>query len=571
MTKKIFPTLLIAVLLLSTNLAGQSLSDHLPSTTVFALSINGSNLQEKMSIESFEALDFYQEIRKELEREGLSGELKNLGVDFSKEHTFFAIAEENCIIMGGIIPINNSASIEKLVGESNFENINGIKVKYDSFSTIGISDQYFIFSTAQSTSSYPRWDATEEQRMAYEKIQEEKETFHQNFFINLFSENSSPLSNNSNYKKSYDSKADANIYISVNATLAEYYANSMNAGGLILNATTGGMQSILSNFSSEDQFWGGQLYFNEDQISIESHYFPGKESMKTQKALAKSKIDPELLKYISQDDLLGLYSINLNMEAALESAPDGMAPILGSFLPMVDNAGGKIASLFSTIIDEEEIAALINGKGIISVSNLSQKEISYTTYEYDDDFNSIEKTEKGTELLPDVLGMLSTSKPNDLNSILEFLSIDSPLEKKEDYFFLPSSRDVIFPIYIFTMSNALIITNSKEQMKIIRSEKGYGTIQKSLAKSLLKNSQNVHVNLAQIFKNIPQSSNPDRFENKALGYLSEHTRTVQVHQFKPKGKSVSTELILEVPGTGHENGLKYLFNIINDLYKISEN
>ncbi|MFK7755910.1 MAG: hypothetical protein AB8B53_03140 [Flavobacteriales bacterium] len=546
----------------------QSSADFLPENTFLAFSVNGQNLQNKMSLESFQNLDFYKELRKELEREGMSGNMSDIGIDWAKELMIFAVAEGDYMTGGMILPISGD-NLVKLMSLRETEEQNGITFQQRSREFIGFTDSYLIFLETETTAPYPGWEATEEDYAAYDKIREEAKAYTKNFGLNLFKTKSSPLSKSKNFISSYNKNADANMYLSVNSELANQYMNVTGMAGAFLMGSTGSTNP-LAELTAGDQYWSSQLFFDEDQITVESEFFPNEKNMKIQKELSKSKLNSKLLNYVSQDDLLGIYNVNLNSEAALMQTPEYFSPLLNSMLP-IDEAGRKIASLITSFIDEESIAEMVNGNLIVAVSNLSIKETEFISYNYDDDFNMTESLEKGSELIPDILGMMQSSNSENLNHILELASIESPLTQKENYFIIPASEGPNFAVYLFTTEDGLFFTNNKEQMQLVMSGKGYQNIDKELAKDMKKNTQTLFVNTNMIFSSIPTAVDNQKFEDKALVYLRDNTSSMTISQEKPKGKSVKQSMIIDIPEKGHENSLQYLFNMINDIYKIAEN
>ncbi len=242
---------------------------------------------------------------------------------------------------------------------------------------------------------------------------------------------------------------------------------------------------------------------------------------------------------------------------------------MDAFIP-ITNGGEKSASLISTILDEEAIANLISGDILFSVSNWSPKPTTIVSYDYDDDFNYTETVTEGSEELPDLLLMISSEDINNVESILEFTTLESPLKKDENYYFLPHNREIPMDLFIFTTNEGLFITNNSAHIQQVKSGTSTGVVSKEIAGNVLLSTQSVHVNFKEISKVISSISGTGKNEALMFEYLSNNTGTLNVKQSRTKGKSSSTETILSFPEGNDENGLVYIFKLINEVYKIEK-
>lgn len=547
----------------------QQFASNLPQSTFFHLSINGENLQEKMSLEMLENLDFYQEISKKMQREGLTGKIDEIGVNINSEITIFSALEGEFVYFGMAVPINDKSKIQELLNLNKTEEspVNGITFKTSYSEFTGISTEYLVWIEANYTGPYPEWGADEETYAEFDRLSALTGTKAQEFGISLFSEKSLSLNNSKNFKKSFDSKADANLFFSLNKEITEKYLMAGGMTGMIL----GGQNSFTETLDvfNGHQYWTSQLFFNEKDITINTAFFPNKSNLKTQKNISKSKPNKDFLKYIPANNLIGVYSLNINSEAVLNEIPGYLAPLLDSFLPLT-NGGKKSTSFISTILDEEAIARLITGDLMISVSNWGAKPTTKVSYEYDEDFNYSETVTEGSEDLPDLLFMIGSEDTESLKDVLEFMALETPLSWNEDHFFLPHDRDIPMDMFIFTTVEGLFMTNNKVQMNQIKSGKMNEKVSKSLTKSILSNSQNAFIDFKEIVNVMKSIDGLSSEDSQAFNMLSNNLGSMTSIQAKTKGKSSTTKTVLSFPEGNSENSLVYVFNLINEIYKIEK-
>ncbi len=81
----------------------------------------------------------------------------------------------------------------------------------------------------------------------------------------------------------------------------------------------------------------------------------------------------------------------------------------------------EIASeLLSVMMDEKAIAKVVKGDALFLVTDIAQKEYTYKTYEYNDDYDrkEIERTKK--ETLPEFLFMMSSEDSYIIQRMLNY-------------------------------------------------------------------------------------------------------------------------------------------------------
>ncbi|MGY0035937.1 hypothetical protein [Pedobacter sp. NJ-S-72] len=96
----------------------------------------------------------------------------------------------------------------------------------------------------------------------------------------------------------------------------------------------------------------------------------------------KRKVNRKFLDYVNEDKLIGYMAYAMDSKAYLEQYPKLMNKMYGS---VYKDELNMATDLFSLILDEEAISKVIKGDGLFIFNGLTQKEVTYKTYKYNED------------------------------------------------------------------------------------------------------------------------------------------------------------------------------------------
>src|SRR5690606_39440155 len=102
------------------------------------------------------------------------------------------------------------------------------------------------------------------------------------------------------------------------------------------------------------------------------------------------------------------------------------------------------ATSFAILLDEKAIAKVFKGDNLIVLNGVTNKEITYTDYEYDEDYNYTEVERTKTEAVPDFLWMFSSDDVSIFEKIVKIgLREEGLIDHDGIYEFKVSSRETI--------------------------------------------------------------------------------------------------------------------------------
>lgn len=354
---------------------------------------------------------------------------------------------------------------------------------------------------------------------------------------------------NADFTKSVDHNAEATIWISGVEKLSNAYLPLDYFKGVNF---MGGYGTANAKLFLEDQSikMSSAMTFNDDMGSV-------------LRKVHQRKLNKKFLKYVNEDQMIGYMAYAMDTKAYLQEYPKLISKIYGS---VYADEIGMATDLFSLLLDEEAIAKVIKGDGIFIFNGLSQKEVSYKSYDYNEDnFETTEVMKTKKETLPDFLMMISTEDTRLIDKLIAY-GVKKELVKNYNSYYEISIPKSPMALY-FTIKDGVIFlsTNGKEMQEIVNN-----TFQAKLnakhKKALMGNNYAAYFSPKKLAGKIPaeELGKLAKVEktNKTLNAMGD----IYIRSFPMRGNTFSAEVSMDLP-IGHKNALKYLFSITEDLQK----
>ena len=317
----------------------------------------------------------------------------------------------------------------------------------------------------------------------------------------------------------------------------------------------------------------GRLNFEEDNVVMGIDYTMNDKMANAYKPMYNGKFNKNFLDYINEDKLLGYMSLNMSTQGVLEAYPELIETMFSGKKTGKDSKTEAIAAvtssvsrLFSLLIDEEGAAKILRGDMLLLLTDLREKEVTYTDYEYDEDYNykKIEKTK--TETVPDFLFLVTSEEEKMFRNFMKIGVSENKVDYNNGIYTIPSSRSNPFDVYLMHFDNTLFVGSSLEHLTQIKNGTYPSKLSSNLRKDIAKSAMSFYVNGKNIVSKIPSEAFPRGLRSN-IDFLTNNTRDLKVSFSKIKGNKMSGQLELNTPAEGHKNSLMYFINVIDQLMK----
>jgi len=369
----------------------------------------------------------------------------------------------------------------------------------------------------------------------------------------IFSTNYESIETNKSYTSSLDQKAIAEIWVS---SLQDAYNSIAPEFG------TYGKAGVMKGYGSLN----AKLFMDKTSFRISTGLELAKEQADSYKKIMDRKLNKKFLKYVDSEKAIGFMGYSIDTKAYLEEFPKLLKQTYGSFL------GGKMdeeielgSDLFSLLLDEEAVSNVVKGDALFVINGLNSKEVTYTTYEYDDDYNRKEVTKTKKETLPDFLFMFSSEDTRLMNKLIKYGINKNYVSTNNGIYKIEEKKSPI-DIYFMIKDGIVFFGNSLTEMQSISNSSFNSAISKTHKNLLAKNNFSFLFNAKNLVGKVPDSEiggeeTAKKF-NETLGKMG----NIYMKSNPIKGNVVSADISAEIPN-GHENALKYLFSLIENAAK----
>ncbi|MCX2453947.1 hypothetical protein OQX61_21950 [Pedobacter sp. PLR] len=361
--------------------------------------------------------------------------------------------------------------------------------------------------------------------------------------------NQGSILSNPDFTKSVDHKAEATIWISGVEQLSSAYLPLDYFKGV--------------NFMGGYGTANAKLFLEEQSIKMSSAITFNEDMGSVMRKVHKRKLNKKFLKYVNEDQMIGYMAYAMDTKAYLQEYPKLVSKIYGS---VYADEIGMATDLFSLLLDEEAIGKVIKGDGMFVFNGLSQKEVSYKSYDYNEEnFETKEVMKTKKETLPDFLMMISTEDTRLIDKLIAY-GVKKELVKNNNSYYEISIPKSPMAFYFTIKDGVIFLSSNAQEMQQIVNNTFNTKVSAKHKKALLGNNYAAYFSPKKLVGKIPaeELGGLAKVEktNKTLSSLGD----IYIRSFPMTGNTFSAEISMDIPA-GQKNALKYLFSITEDLQK----
>lgn len=369
----------------------------------------------------------------------------------------------------------------------------------------------------------------------------------------IFNGSFESIESNKSYTGSLDSKAIAELWVS---SLQDVYNAVAPEFG------TYGKAGLMKGYGSLN----AKLFMDNKSFRISTGLELAQEQADSYKKIINKKLNKNFLKYVNSEKAIGFMSYAIDTKAYLEELPKLMKQAYGSFLgARMDEEMDLGADLLSLLLDEEAVSKVIKGDALFVINGLNSKEVTYTTYDYDDDYKQKEVVKTKNETLPDFLFMFSSDDTRLINKLIKY-GVNKNFVSAEGNIYKIIEKKSPIDIYFLIKDGIVFFGNSLTEIQAINSNQVKSQISKTHKNLLSKNNFSFLFNAKNLVGKVPASEIGGEETAKKFNSTLEKMGNVYMKSNPIKGNLVSADISAEIPN-GHENALKYLFSLIENAAK----
>ncbi len=603
---------LIFVLFTSLNLSfAQTLQQFLPANPTAIVHIKPAVLQAKVNMSELESLeivhtmmDGVKSMIPSVSNSQDEFNLSALGIDTNRDMYFYANSEEGGMVTALVVNLTDGAKLEQNVKELNYK---AKSIADSQFKTFANNDQFISIGNGMAIlgmlskdpepfDPYAGMDWEVEEREDWEEeevevmeeeieeavedempefedhdIEEDEEIVEVPESLNRY-QNESPALN----QEWLDKNLMKSILPTGGLSLSKKAKLAKGKGVMTAWVDYGEMMSSISSMAGMDMIAGGMmedlygnmykgmdaymdLQFNDGEMVIESEYgYP--KSLTRGLDLTDAKVNPKFRKYIKGDNLLGVYSMALNPEAYGNIVKETMLSVMDG-MPETMGLGRDLAPLLGVIIDEQAIYNFFKGDMVVAFTGINSFEKTVTTYEYDEDFNPIEKESTVESKIPEFTAMMTIGDRTNMQRILNIGKKMGVMESYGKYFQVMAP--IGFDLFMAIENDILLISNDAQLITHNLSTGYANKVGGEEWKKIKKSSMHLFWNLPQTMNMASEFGFPlgEEVVNMSQESIKEITWTTPRKQGSNMASTMKMSFV-----NGKENSLKLILKFFNDMF-----
>ena len=271
------------------------------------------------------------------------------------------------------------------------------------------------------------------------------------------------------------------------------------------------------------------LNFNQGNIRLNVNNLMNPVVADAAEEMFDTKLNKRFMKYLPENTLM-YFSMALDPEGTVEGFDKigntllKDTPFKQYYQPTVD--------LLDIFLDEDEIYDLWTGSVVVALTGVNNQEITYMTYEYDEDFNRIEVEKTSRQPVPNILVMLSYGDEENTKKFMK-LGLSSGFLKQEGLNRYSVQQIPDMPagidLYVGLHKGVMIVTNDRD-LVMTRLETGVtARLAKDQQKLLRKNSSVLRVNVPELYQAVADAAGPMLPSDPQMTNIGKQTiRTITV-------------------------------------------
>ncbi len=550
--------LTVFAVLTSLIITAQGLENKIPNNADVVVAINGSNLIQLVPTDIFDEYSFTQEIFRDINRKRDSlyeiSSIDELGFDLNSKGYYFYKHTDSIEYHNLLFKLSDKDKFESFISEIIDKKVveSGYNFIEDHSSITMWNDEFLLFTGFEEEYDYFDYDALmtkeEYQDMSFYEVKNLLASqWAKAYTVNIFNSNNQ----GSNFKVD-DNKA-------ASAWITDY--NRLMLGVLSYVDPL----NLAANYASGIESLKADLYFegNTSKLVLETTVNP--EFQKVFEKIYDSKMNKTFYNYLDVDNLLGYASVSMNSQAMIEEYPYIIESSYSMIYPEYKDEISLGTDLLAIFLDEEAIGGLATGDGLFILDDIETRMVTYTEYDYDENYEMIEYTSEKEEQVPSFTFMIGTKEKDFLYKVGKWGAKKEVLEEGNGYYKFTPGRELPVDVYTAVKNDILFFTTSEEKIQDILD--GKITRNPGAHKKIINaNSSVMYVNTKKLIAKIPEES-LNAEEEQAADFAQKTFDDIYFKGSRIKGNKILMEMDLHTSNE-EQNALRsfldYLHLVVED-------
>jgi hypothetical protein len=333
------------------------------------------------------------------------------------------------------------------------------------------------------------------------------------------------------------------------------------------------MQSIYSSFLPYTMIKYGQLmkgygsmnarlYMDKEQMRLTSEIGLDQEKSTIYGKICDQQLNKKFLQYVNSDSIIGFMSYAYNTEAYMNELPRLLTGMYSKYDDEMMIAGEMI----SLLLDEKAVANVVKGDALFLLSGLNEKEVSYSSYTYDQETFEYKDTIKTKmETLPDFLCMFSSDDTGIIQRLLNYGIKKEKILLNNGIYSFEGTKTMPLNLHLQIKDGIVFLGTSITHMREIQNGTFKSNVSKEQKQLLTKNNFSFFFNPKNLGQAMPKTELGESTEK--LRNLLGGAGNVYMTSAGIDNGYIGVSMIADVPKE-KENALQYFLDMIEEMQQL---
>lgn len=313
---------------------------------------------------------------------------------------------------------------------------------------------------------------------------------------------------------------------------------------------------------------GGNGFVKKGELEFLMEMYTSDAMSRVLNAGYKTTLNKNFFKYLDNTNLMGMYSISMNVDGFMRAYGSELYKILETTKEgtLITNA----LDIVDIFVDEDEIYQLFKGDMVMAMTDLKIVERTSTDFEYneeEDKWNEVTSSKK--EVLPVMVMMMSCNEENILKFIKLATNAGALSKRDEGVWLIPGGMENLgFDVFVILQGGILMFTNDENLVTNAKSGIAKNKQMPSKdAKALSSYVQYVVLDAGKIAAAVKKAyESMDEELPRGVNGIEKTIQKFEIKTLKPNGNELMTEFRLKMT----DPNANVLQTIVDGFLKMSE-
>lgn len=370
------------------------------------------------------------------------------------------------------------------------------------------------------------------------------------------------ISSNKDFWKLDQEKHDAYVYVNTLSLINSAFSGMSYLRYMVpreMNAITNGNELLQGSAASYAiDFTNGKA-----TVKVTTNY--SEKAYPYIKKIYDVKQSDKLFKYIDAENLVGYASMAVSTRE-MATFYEAIYKETVQHFP-VDRKSAYVfpaMELVYAFLDKEVLYNTFTGQAMIACTGFEDVPVKYTTYDYDDNFNRVEKTEESVQKQPKMVMLSAVGNYENARKLFDIISrFDVFTKVNDNVFVFMGKRNMPANIYVALTKDVLIITNDPLLVNNLDGVKKPKQLSKTDKKQIMDHNVAMKINTTQMLTSV----NNAYFSKQHWPYyetLLNNLGEVEIYSDKPQQNGSTATAVLNLKNAS-ANSLYVLLEMMSSM------